>query len=190
MALRRAPPPPEADEILARNLEAVAPTRDLGNDAVSPLATGDPLRVLSLGAEDLVRRRGLDAALFIGWQYFIFEGERSLGVAQVADDGRGRLRFSHFNQGRIADAALMSVRSLRERVPAERDYEPCLLDIPAVFFVGLLLAGPDPLILPIEGTPPGLEPDRAYPAAQVLEELRPQAERVLAHRVEDEDGIP
>lgn len=190
MALRRAPPPPEADEILARNLEAVAPTRDLGNDAVSPIATGDPLRVFSLSAEDLLQRRGLDAAIFIGWQYFIFEGEKSLGVAQVADNGRGTLQFSHFNQGRIADAALASVRTLRERIPTDRDYEPCLLDIPAVFFVGLLLAGPDPLILPIEGMPPGLEPDRAYPAERVLEALRPEAERGLAHRVEDEDGIP
>jgi len=180
MALRARQPPPDAEGTLVRALDAAASEGTMNNAPEAEISASHPLRVFSLGAEDIVRGRGLDGALFVGWQYFLFEGERSLGSARVAEDAAKNARFSHFNQGPLADAELRSLRGLDGRVPAGDDFEPCLIEVPAVYFVGLLLAGAKPLIVPIDGPPEGFEIDRPYPAALVLSALRPEAERALA----------
>lgn len=180
MALVPAKPPARAEAILTESLSALPRIGALEAPQASEVSAGQPLRVFLLGPEALVSGKGLEDAVFVGWQYFLFDRDQSLGVAQIDDQGDEKLSFSHFNQGQLADNELATLRRIESAIPPGRDYEPRLLDMPAIYFLGLWLAGADPLIAPI-GRPVGpLEPGRPYPAAEVLALLRPAAEAALA----------
>jgi hypothetical protein len=147
----------------------------------------------------LAQGKLLDAATQTAWRYLLVQDNAAVAEAELSVPRRGAktaktaktarpVEFASLTHGPFA-AATVDALSAAEQLPqVERDdYEMRLIKIPAVYFVALWLHGAKQDILVPMGDPPGgLERNKPYSEAQIIEALRGSAEQALrfdeAHR--------
>jgi hypothetical protein len=149
----------------------------------------------------LAKGKLLDAAKQTGWRYLLVQdnaavAEAELSVSRGAKSAKASktattarpLQFASLTHGPFA-AATVDALGAAERLPqVERDdYEMRLIKIPAVYFVALWLHGAKgDILIPMGDPPGGLERNKPYTEAQIIEALRGSAQQALrfdeAHR--------
>jgi hypothetical protein len=150
-----------------------------------------PHEVFSLGLSDLVGPDPLAATRATGWRYLLAQDNQIVASAETVGGQAGGQRFSHFNSGPFVAstaAALDTVDGLAATDPAS--FELRLLHVQALHTMALWLHGDgaDDLLVPLAPAPAGVEPNRAYPAADLLAILAGQAGAAAAIGPDDTRG--
>lgn len=177
---RRTAPPP--DSVFAGPSGSPdAEADDADPDVPGPTAVC-PHRMFEIDLADLAAGRGVEAARPVGWRWLIHERGRTVGAVEVAEPVGGP-PLARFTEGPFTtgtDAAVATVRSLPH---VERGYyELRLLHIPGLYTVALWLAdlaGWQDLLVPLAPAPPGVQPLRPYPAAELAHTLVARGTHVL-----------
>lgn len=187
-------PPAESVEVLSAELASLASgghvgARVLGRADPDELTATLPQRVFRLDVDDLRARRGIDAARDIGWRYLVEVREQVVAAAQTRVTREGRHTFAQLNEGPFV-AGTVRALAVAERLEDDGDEaEVRLLNVPALYFVGLWLHRENgDVVVPVAPAPAPFEADRAYPAAEVLALLAEAADRVPELAPDDERG--
>jgi hypothetical protein len=180
--------PPDAHQILTSHLQELfhrAPVpKALAGLSAPALSATHGYQVYSVNLEDLSAGRLLDAARPQSWRYLLLEQGAAVAEADLQTDATGVSRVVAVHRGPSAGGTAQALSAIvATPALAQGDYEPRLLEIPGVHFVGLWLAGQaGNYIVPIA-------PDRSsLPRNQVLKEeealpvLRQRAIEVLAQQ--------
>jgi hypothetical protein len=146
------------------------------------LAAPQPVYTLSL--QDLVDGRRIRDARLVAWRYLVEADRRPVASAEVIVAEGKPPRFSQFNEGPFVQSTAAAIDALQEQPEVqEGSYEFRALQIPALYVVALWLAdqsGERDLVRTLEPAPAYLEPERLYPEAEFLEQLREPARTQLA----------
>jgi hypothetical protein len=191
-------PPAGSVEVLSKELATLASgghvgARLLGRADPEKVTATLPQQVFRLDVDDLKSRRGLDAARSTGWRYLVEVGEKVVAAAQTKTTKGGGHAFANLNEGPFVGGTLRALTAVDrlDDTAAGGDGEPevRLLQVPALYFVGLWLhgAGGD-TIVPVAPAPFGLEAERAYPAEEVLARLGEEAARIPEMGPDDTRG--
>jgi hypothetical protein len=179
-------PPAEVRQVVDAAVEHLAGLpgsllHTLAREQPGDFARTVPHPVFSLGLSDLTTAPGLEAARPTGWRYLLRQGDRVVASAETVTIPAGRQEFAQINCGPFVAstaAALETADALPETM--DRSYEPRLLDVPALHTMALWLHGDrkDDLLIPLDPAPEGIEPNRAYPADELLGILADKASQV------------
>jgi hypothetical protein len=168
-------PPAESVEVLSQELANLASgghvgARLLGRADPEQVSATLPQQVFRLNVDDLKSRRGLDAARPTGWRFLVEVGEKVVAAAQTKTVEGGRQAFAHLNEGPFVAGTLRALSAVDRLDDAgDGEAEVRLLQVPALYFVGLWLHGANgDMVVPVAPAPPGLEADRPYPAEEIL----------------------
>ena len=180
-------PPPEADEVVQAALQQFAHVPEarlhaLAGTRPAELAATAPHPVFTMGLSDLrPQRTRLGSTQSTGWRYLLRQDDQLVASAETLSDQDGGTRFSHFNQGPFVAgtaAAIETAEGLDET--RDRSYEMRLLHVPALYTMALWLhdEGDDDILIPLAPAPQGVEPNRPYPAAELLDILAGKASQI------------
>jgi hypothetical protein len=184
MALLTVSPPHQAAEAVQSIIQAPAERRTFRSPALSkatgPLQLAEPLQVFTLGLDDLVVGRNLQAAKSAGWLFLVQEGDQTLAFAESVPTGRGDEQvFSALNEGRFVPSTADAIRTARALPEVNQDdFEPRLLRVPALYVTALWLHkvdGGGDLLVPLAPSPVNTPTGRPVPASQLIEELKYKA---------------
>jgi hypothetical protein len=147
------------------------------------LAVPHPVYTLSL--QDVIDGRRVREARLVAWRYLVEVDRQGVASAEVIAESGGRPpRFSQFNEGPFVQSTAAAIDELQRTPEIEKAaFELRALQIPALYVVALWLvepSGEQDLIRPLEPAPSYLEPERLYPEADFLEQLREPARTQLA----------
>jgi hypothetical protein len=163
----------------------------LAQDKSGDMTLTVPHPVFSLGLSDLAAALGLDAARLTGWRYLLRQGDRVVASVETVTSRADTHVFSQFNTGPFV-ASTAAALATAEALPAARDrsYELRLLHVPALHTMALWLHRneKDDLLIPLNPAPGGIEPNRAYPADEVLRILVDKASQVPTQDPGDRRG--
>ncbi|MGH9178868.1 MAG: hypothetical protein ACRD0N_09995 [Acidimicrobiales bacterium] len=185
MPVTRSDPPAEAEEAVRAALQHFAGVPEqrlhaLAGTRPAELAPTEPHPVFNLGLSDLTSARGggLGAMRATGWRYLLRQADQVVASAETVVPQAGGAQFSHFNQGPFV-ASTAEALATAERLPEMREgsFEMRLLHVPALYTMALWLHGDgdDDILIPLAPAPPDVEPNRPYPAAELLELLAERA---------------
>lgn len=133
--------------------------------------TSEPYQVVDLTLDQVLEGRLPEPGGGGRWRYLILDG----GVP------RGELEFDHgrpvaFHRGLAKDGL---VRAMAAADAVDGDFDVCVVHAPAIRFVALWLHNAEEdWLVPYPPSAAGLEPCRAYRAADALPQLRARAEEV------------
>jgi hypothetical protein len=175
-------PPPQASAAVTDKLQRLGqlPTtnsRALGGAAPDGLTPTSPHETYVLGADAMLADNALDAATMTGWRYLLRDDGQLVASAETMVNGAGQHHFAAFNSGPYVAGTAEALQNAAD-LPQTRDQDmqARLLNIPALHLTALWLHGESgDVLVPLAPTPPGVEADRDYPAAELLGLLRDQA---------------
>lgn len=180
-------PPPAADEAVRAALRHFATVPEerlhaLRGTRPAELATTAPHPVFTLGLDELRSRRArLSPGRPTGWRFLLRQDDEVVASAETVADAAGGTQFSHFNRGPFVGATAAALRTA-EGLAETRDasYEVRLLHVPALYAMALWLHGDgdNDLLIPLAPAPPDVEPNRAYPAQELLDLLADKAGQI------------
>jgi hypothetical protein len=180
--------PPDAHLILASHLRELfnrgpVPKALAGLSAQAMSAT-QGYQVYSVNLDDLSAGRLLDAARPQSWRYLLLEHGAAVAEADLQTDASGASRVVAVHRGPSAGGTAQALSAMAGTPAlAQDDYEPRLLEIPGVHFVGLWLAGQaGQYIVPIAPDRSSLPRNQVLKEEEVLPVLRQQAIEVLAQQ--------
>jgi hypothetical protein len=178
----------------------------LAGAAPADLAQSAPHEVFTLGLDDLRAAPSMAAARPTGWRYLLREGDQVVASAETAGTA-----FSHFNRGPFVASTAVALQAAEAAPQARaRSYDLRLLHVPALSTMALWLHGDghdggggddgdgdggdggdvsdDDVLVPLDPAPPGVEPNRPYPAHELLELLAQRAAQVPRLAADDTRG--
>src|SRR5260221_9132569 len=129
---------------------------------LSPLGgaaqTGSPLPFYHLGLDDAARSSPLQFAKRTGWRFPVVGGDTP-GLVIVSEQ-QTNSKFEGLSYGVVAQRLIQASNIADQELGSHKEqYEPRLLDVPALHFVALWLAGPNDVFIPLlDGNPPGTAP--------------------------------
>jgi hypothetical protein len=110
-----------------------------------------------LGLDAIEAKKGIAAAERTGWRYLL--GGRVAADVYVRDDG---YKFAGLNEGPFVQQISDTIEKVRDQVGKD-DYEPRLLQIPALYIAALWLHGlNNELFIPLEPSHPEVSTHRIY----------------------------
>jgi hypothetical protein len=156
------------------------------------LAPTVPHEVFNLGLDDLrAGGRALASSQGGGWRYLLEQDAEVVASAETVAGPGGGTQFSHFNSGPFV-AGTTAALAVAEGLPQTTagSFELRLLHVPALYTMALWLhgKGDDDLLVPLAPTQDGIEANRAYPAAELLDILAERARQVPALAPDDTRG--
>ena len=183
MPVTRSSPPAEAEEAVRAALQHFAAVPEarlhaLRDTRPAELAPTEPHPVFNLGLSDLTGGGGLGGIRATGWRYLLRQADQVVASAETVADHGGGAEFSHFNRGPFVESTAAALETA-ESLPETRDgsFEFRLLHVPALYTMALWLHGDgdNDILIPLAPAPPDVEPNRPYPAGQLLELLATRA---------------
>jgi hypothetical protein len=170
--------PPNGHQVMQRALAYRVP--QTANIMSTPLGgapqTGSPIPVYHLPLAQLKDSDPLASAKLTCWSYPVIGGMRP-GLADIRENSvDGTTSFAGLSYGilatRFLEASVLAEHSLNA---ADEEFEPRLLDVPALRFAALWLHGSstDHFIPLLEGSPPGSAPLKLV--ANVVADLQSRA---------------
>lgn len=196
MPLQHPEPPTQVAELVTGKLHLVgeqAPSHltALGGSQPADMTPTDVHEVYVLGLEDLISSDdSLVVARPAGWRYLLSDQGRAVSSAWTTLTDGGEHRFAMFNSGPYVSgtsAALHDASNLSEVATEEMVVR--LLSVPALNFTALWLHGArEDLLLPLAPAPGAIEPQRPYPAGELLATLRELASPLVGIGPDDETG--
>jgi len=145
-----------------------------------------PHKVYTVGLDDLIAGKLLSAAKLIAWRYFVLDasgnvigGTEFQPAPRTPETSPAILTPRFTTRGPLTEATAAAIQTAETLEDVqEQAYEVRLLQITAVYFIGLWLHGVSrDLIVPIGNTPQGLEPNKPYSEAEIIGVLQPIARR-------------
>jgi hypothetical protein len=137
-----------------------------------------PQQVYPLGLDDLAAGRGLAAARPAGWRFLVVQDGTPVALAETVARADGSHAIGQVNYGPFVVGTDRAWRTV-ENLDLEPPDELRLLHVPALYLVALWLShAADPArdtLVPIAPTPSGIEPDRLYPAGDLIRTLAARA---------------
>lgn len=160
-----------------------ATTRGLRRLSAQPgMQLSDGIQAWTVELTDAEAGQALDAAKPHQWRYLVFEGADAIAEAHLRAAATGSV-VSAMAHGPSTDG-LVRALAVAEGLPqvAEHDYEPRVLLVPAIVFVGLWLHSDDAddLVIPIPPTQLSLKVLAPYDAAAVAAAIQTAAAEVRA----------
>lgn len=140
-----------------------------------------PHAVFNLGLSDLTAGRALASAQSTGWRFLLRQGDQIVASAETVANTAGGAQFSHFNSGPFVESTATAIATAAGLAQTkDMQYEQRLLHIPALYTMALWLHsnGDNDLLIPLAPTPDGIEPNRAYPAEELLGILSDKARQI------------
>ncbi|GAA0629428.1 hypothetical protein [Streptomyces crystallinus] len=191
MALQVPQPPPESRSAAEAGVELLAGLGRVRTAATLLPATADelrlahPLQMYVIGLGDLPG--GLAGARPVAWRYLVQHDSGPVALAETVRDEAGGHVFSQLNYGPFV-AGTAAALEAAGREPG--DAEVRLLHLPAVHLIAVWRHSPGAdTLVPAAPAPPGVEADRAYPAAELFALLTRNAPQdVLPPEAEDDRG--
>jgi hypothetical protein len=177
-------PPRQADESVRSTFHTIVQTGKLKlpslRNATGRLSLAEPHQIFSLGLNDLVAGKGLEAAKPTGWRYLVQEDDKVLAAAEtLAGESNAEHVFSSFNDSRFVASTAEAIRTARALPEVgEGTFELRLLRVPALYVEAVWIYGPrgdSDLLIPLDPSPVSVATGQAIPAARLLEELRSKA---------------
>lgn len=177
-------PPSQAAEAVQSTFRSFAEHRTFRSPALSkatgPLQLVEPLQVFTLGLNDLVASRNLEAAKSTGWLFLVQDGDNTLASAEAVPTGTGDEQVvSAFNEGRFVGSIADAIRSARGLPEVSKDdFELRLLRVPGLYVTALWLhkaVGTGDLLVPLAPSPVDAQAGQPVPASRLMEELRYKA---------------
>jgi hypothetical protein len=158
-------------------------SRYLGGYQIEDLTIAHPFRDYSVGLTNLASGQLLPAARAGTWRYLLLHGTNAVGAAELMADPTNNtaLTFAGLD---TTDFSRETQEALRraEQLPQikKQDYELRRLDCPAILFVAVWLHGKsDNILIPLPPTWGRYNPYQPYSERQMIELLRPEAEKRL-----------
>ena len=136
-----------------------------------------PYPVFSADLEDVLDdNRLLQSARLTSWQYVIFEDEKVVALAEVAD-GRP-LRYASRQSSSVAEAVLKAIADAEKLDSVQKsDYELRILRIPELYLLAVWLhSATSDLLLPVRPFTKTLGDGSSFTEKQVVAALRPLAQ--------------
>jgi hypothetical protein len=155
-----------------------------GAAVVTPVA---PHKVFTIGLTQVAAGKGIAAAEESGWRTIILEGRNPVAAVEFAGGGGGAAgAFKSLNQGPLVQSTA-SVMAMAEGLPQVQanDFEPRLLEIPAIYLVAIWLHGKEELFVPLEPAPDKFKPYQTYSEKDFFD-----LARILAKRRTEFDDTP
>ncbi|MEA2717512.1 MAG: hypothetical protein QOI99_1829 [Actinomycetota bacterium] len=145
-----------------------------------------PQQVFTLGLDELQEGATLQQARPIAWRYLVEGAERPLALAETVIAEDGSHRFGQMSYGGFLPGTVEAIETAENLAPDARRLR--MLHVPALYFLGVWVArGDEEMIIPVAPTF-GFEPNRPYPAAEVLRNLTERAQALPSIGPEDEIG--
>ena len=147
------------------------------------LAIGTPHGIYTLTTQDLIARRGLEAAEFVGWRYFVQRGADAIAAVEIPARVDGDIeRMMHVNEGQFVGATFQAVAAAETMDEIQGSgYELRLLKILPLYTVALWLRpdeGDQDILIPIGQCHPAVEPGRVYRPEEFIGALAEPAEEL------------
>ena len=189
MAINTKQPPDTANLALHEGLGQIrgaAATRGMADAA----GAGTPHESYHLGLDSIEAKKGVAAAKSIGWRYLLAGGPAGRGLAaEVHSRDRG-YEFAGLNEGPFVQQVADQIENLRGKI-GDKDYEPRLLRIPALYVAALWLKGKnDDLFVPLQPSHPALEPHRVYSRMDFEAALEKAAREMKSAEPSKKDDAP
>ncbi|MCW5644783.1 MAG: hypothetical protein KIT63_21990 [Rhodoferax sp.] len=154
--------PSDGVAVMASALSARSPARTTG---FSPLGgaphVGGPIPFYHLALNKLASDAAIEQSVQTGWRYPVL-GSIKAGLVDIrGDEGQTGATFGGLSHGIAAERFLEAAQLAEKQLGGDIDeYEPRLLDVPALGFLALWLVGPGKtwFIPLLEGKPPGSAP--------------------------------
>jgi hypothetical protein len=167
MTIRFDQPPLPAGDVLERGIAAIQ--RD--PDGISLLRAQtlnwvQPHRVYHLGLDAIEAGRGVQAAEPVAWRYIGASPQSS--IAAEVEVGKNVPAFAGINEGPFVHGFSEQLQLADADQSLRGDFEPRLLDVPAVYVVALWLhdrTSQDDLFVPLEPANRAVQPGRRYSRA-------------------------
>jgi hypothetical protein len=177
-----------------------------GNQFLESFAAGGPppnelaapAPVYNLDLVDVVGPKGLKGARRVGWRHLVLQGDSVIAATEVPEASARQTPSAAYEESSYATncpLALEAAEALEE--VAKHDFEVRMLRIPALSTMALWLHGTaGDLLIPLSNQPTGdvgglegvavasddgLQPNVRYTAGDYLNQLRPQAQELLAY---------
>jgi hypothetical protein len=145
-----------------------------------------PQEVFTLGLDELQAGATLGQARPIAWRYLVEGADRPLALAETVIGEDGHHRFGQMSYGGFLPGTVEAFETAENLAPDARRLR--MLHVPALYFLGVWVArGDEDMIIPVAPTF-GFEPNRPYPAEEVVRTLTERAEALPRIGPEDETG--
>jgi len=162
MAINTKQPPDAATAALHSGLGQIRGATAPRALAAETAGAGTPHESYHLGLDSIEAKKGVAAAEPVGWRYLIAGGPAGRGLAAEVHSRPGGFEFAGLNEGPFVQQVADQIEKLRPEI-GNKDYEPRLLKIPALYIAALWLKGQnDDLFVPLEPSHPAVEPHRVY----------------------------
>jgi len=183
--------PAESVEIALEAVQVLADTGSFrtsgyANPVASDLRLTRPQKVFTLGLDELREGATLGRARPVAWRYLVEGADGPLALAEtlIAEDGSHR--FGQMSYGGFLPGTSEAIREAERVAPYTRELR--VLQVPALYFLGLWVSrGDEDVIIPV-GPSFDFEPNRPYPADEVLRTLTERAWALPRIGPKDEDG--
>jgi hypothetical protein len=181
MALRIADPPRAARNAVHATLGHPAMASAFRTPAVrlasaDALALSTPHRVALLPLDRIGPKTSLPSDVqWRGWRFLVHHGDRIVAAADTVTGARGKHAFGHLNQGPFVAGTEAAIRRAESHgVMKQRDFEPVLLMVPALYVMALWLRDLESdrdRVTVIPPAPKGLTPYRMVTARDFVARL-------------------
>jgi hypothetical protein len=163
MAINTKQPPDDAAAALDAGLGQIrGAAAQLGMAEAAGAGAGTPHESYNLGLDSIEAKKGVAAAEPIGWRYLLAGGPAGRGLAAEVHSRPSGYEFAGLNEGPFVQQVADQIEKLRGKI-GNKDYEPRLLRIPALYIAALWLKGKnDDLFIPLQPSNPAVEPHRVY----------------------------
>jgi hypothetical protein len=153
-----------------------------GAAVVTPTA---PHQVYSIGLDQLAEGSGLKVAKMVGWRTIILQGRNPTAAVEFSGGGGNPKNFKSVNEGPYVQSTATAL-AIAENMAQVKDqeFEPRLLQIPAIYLTSLWLHGSEQeLFIPLDPAPSEFKPYAAYSEADFFD----LATRLARRRTEFDD---
>jgi hypothetical protein len=157
--------------------------------AITDLTARSPHQVYTVALTNLAAGRLLSTAMPGSWRYLVCNGTNAIGEATLSSDDQGKLKLDAVSSTRFARETQVAIEKANadERL-LNHDYELRYLLVPSVHFAAVWLhAEADDVIIPLPPTWNRMKDYQLYSENQVVQLLRPEAQRVAR---DEQEGAP
>lgn len=181
MPLHLPDPPQGVPDTVRSTLKHFADHSHFSTDALrnarpDQLDVSTPHEIYTIGLDDLVAGRSLDAARPVGWRYLVEDAGNPIASAETTIAPDGSQVLSQFTEGPYVGATATAVRNARALPQLEKaGYDLRLLRIPALYLMALWLHSEHTdLLVPMAPSPIGRE-GQIVPVPELIAELSRRA---------------